>query len=466
MNVIFITNKNEKGTLLMKVAVIGCTHAGTAAVKELASQHEQLDITVYERNDNVSFLSCGIALHVGGVVEHAESLFYSSPDELTELGAEMRLKHDVLEIDSTNQTILAKNLLTGETVQDTYDKLIMTTGSWPIIPMLPGIELNQIELCKNYHHAQTIIKKATDAQRITVVGAGYIGAELVEAFEAYGKDVTFIDSADRILNKYLDRSFTDIIESELTDRGIHLELNQTVQSFTGVDGNVTQVVTDKGTFETDLVILCVGFRPSTELLKGQIDMLPNGAIIVDDYMRTSNPNIFAAGDSCAVYYNPARTHAYIPLATNAVRMGTLVGKNLLAPTIRYQGTQGTSGLRLYDLNIASTGLTEDAAPFFGLEVTSTTVQDAYRPEFMPTAENVQLKLVYETATHRLVGAQIISKVDLTQAMNTLSVAIQNEMTLEELAFVDFFFQPHYNKPWNLLNQAALQGMKELTSERV
>ena len=450
----------------MKVAVIGCTHAGTAAVKELTSQHEQLDITVYERNDNVSFLSCGIALHVGGVVEHAESLFYSSPDELAELGADMRLKHDVLEIDSTNQTIVAKNLVTGETVYDTYDKLIMTTGSWPIIPMLPGIELNQIELCKNYHHAQTIIKKATDAQRITVVGAGYIGAELVEAFEAYGKDVTFIDSADRILNKYLDRSFTDIIEQELTDRGIHLELNQTVQSFTGVDGNVTQVVTDKGTFETDLVILCVGFRPSTELLKGQIDMLPNGAIIVDDYMRTSNPNIFAAGDSCAVYYNPARTHAYIPLATNAVRMGTLVGKNLLAPTIRYQGTQGTSGLRLYDLNIASTGLTEDAAPFFGLEVASTTVQDAYRPEFMPTAENVQLKLVYETTTHRLVGAQIISKVDLTQAMNTLSVAIQNDMTLEELAFVDFFFQPHYNKPWNLLNQAALQGMNELTSERV
>lgn len=449
----------------MKVAVIGCTHAGTAAVKELASQQD-VEITVYERNDNVSFLSCGIALHVGGVVEHAESLFYSSPSELAELGAEMRLKHDVLEIDSERQTIVAKNLMTGEVVHDTYDKLIMTTGSWPIIPMLPGIELNQIELCKNYHHAQTIIEKATDAERITVVGAGYIGAELVEAFEAYGKDVTFIDSADRILNKYLDRSFTDVIERELTDRGIRLELGQTVQSFKGENGAVTHVVTDKGTFETDLVILCVGFRPSTELLKGQVDMLPNGAIIVDDYMRTSNPNIFAAGDSCAVYYNPARTHAYIPLATNAVRMGTLIGKNLRAPKIRYQGTQGTSGLRLYDLNIASTGLTEEAAPLFGLEVSSTTVTDAYRPEFMPTAEDVQLKLVFETATHRVVGAQIISKVDLTQAMNTLSVAIQNDMTLEELAFVDFFFQPHYNKPWNLLNQAALQAMNERQSARV
>ena len=449
----------------MKVAVIGCTHAGTAAVKELASQQD-VEITVYERNDNVSFLSCGIALHVGGVVKHAESLFYSSPSELAELGAEMRLKHDVLEIDSERQTIVAKNLMTGEVVHDTYDKLIMTTGSWPIIPMLPGIELNQIELCKNYHHAQTIIEKASDAERITVVGAGYIGAELVEAFEAYGKDVTFIDSADRILNKYLDRSFTDVIERELTDRGIRLELGQTVQSFKGENGAVTHVVTDKGTFETDLVILCVGFRPSTELLKGQVDMLPNGAIIVDDYMRTSNPNIFAAGDSCAVYYNPARTHAYIPLATNAVRMGTLIGKNLRAPKIRYQGTQGTSGLRLYDLNIASTGLTEEAAPLFGLEVSSTTVTDAYRPEFMPTAEDVQLKLVFETATHRVVGAQIISKVDLTQAMNTLSVAIQNDMTLEELAFVDFFFQPHYNKPWNLLNQAALQALTERQSARV
>ncbi|MBF8154271.1 FAD-dependent oxidoreductase [Exiguobacterium sp. TBG-PICH-001] len=449
----------------MKVAVIGCTHAGTAAVKELASQQD-VEITVYERNDNVSFLSCGIALHVGGVVKHAESLFYSSPSELAELGAEMRLKHDVLEIDSERQTIVAKNLMTGEVVHDTYDKLIMTTGSWPIIPMLPGIELNQIELCKNYHHAQTIIEKATDAERITVVGAGYIGAELVEAFEAYGKDVTFIDSADRILNKYLDRTFTDVIEHELTDRGIRLELGQTVQSFKGENGAVTHVVTDKGTFETDLVILCVGFRPSTELLKGQVDMLPNGAIIVDDYMRTSNPSIFAAGDSCAVYYNPARTHAYIPLATNAVRMGTLIGKNLRAPKIRYQGTQGTSGLRLYDLNIASTGLTEEAAPLFGLEVSSTTVTDAYRPEFMPTAEDVQLKLVFETATHRVVGAQIISKVDLTQAMNTLSVAIQNDMTLEELAFVDFFFQPHYNKPWNLLNQAALQAMNERQSARV
>lgn len=444
----------------MKIAVIGCTHAGTAAVKGLLAKHDNLDITVYERNDNVSFLSCGIALHVGGVVKRAEELFYASPIELEELGATMRMKHDVLNIDTEAKTVHAKNLETGEDVYDTFDRLIVTTGSWPIVPTLPGIEMTGIELCKNYGHAQRIIERAKDATNIAVIGAGYIGVELVEAFEVYGKHVTFIDSADRILNKYLDKSFTDQLEADMTSRGIDLELGQTVEAFRGTDGNVTHVVTDKGEFEADLVILCVGFRPNTGLLQGQVDMLGNGAIIVDEYMRTSNPDVFAAGDSCAVYYNPARTHAYIPLATNAVRMGTLVAENLIEPRVRYQGTQGTSGLRLYDWNIASSGLTEEAAGLFGLDVESVVIEDAYRPEFMPTAEPVQFKLVYEVGTHRVVGGQVLSKADMTQAVNTLSLAIQNEMTVEELAYVDFFFQPHYNKPWHFINSGALAAMKD------
>lgn len=444
----------------MKIAVIGCTHAGTAAVKGLLAKHDNLDITVYERNDNVSFLSCGIALHVGGVVKRAEELFYSSPTELEELGATMRMKHDVLNIDTEAKTVHAKNLETGADVYDTFDRLIVTTGSWPIVPTLPGIEMTGVELCKNYAHAERIIERAKDATNIAVIGAGYIGVELVEAFEVYGKHVTFIDSADRILNKYLDKSFTDQLEADMTSRGIDLELGQTVEAFRGTDGNVTHVVTDKGEFEADLVILCVGFRPNTGLLQGQVDMLGNGAIIVDEYMRTSNPDVFAAGDSCAVYYNPARTHAYIPLATNAVRMGTLVAENLVTPRVRYQGTQGTSGLRLYDWNIASSGLTEEAAGLFGLDVESVVIEDAYRPEFMPTAEPVQFKLVYEVGTHRVVGGQVLSKADMTQAVNTLSLAIQNEMTVEELAYVDFFFQPHYNKPWHFINSGALAAMKD------
>lgn len=442
----------------MKIAVIGCTHAGTAAVTQMAKLYPEAQITVYERNDNVSFLSCGIALHVGGVVQDVKKLFYASPQQLTDMGVQMKMRHDVLEVHTEAKTILARNLETNEEQLDSYDKLVVTTGSWPIIPKLKGMDLENIVLCKNYNHAQAIIEKAKHANRITVIGAGYIGIELVEAFEQLGKQVTLIDNMDRILYKYLDREFTDVIEQELGSRGIELKLAQTVTGFRGEAGKVDTVVTTAGEYDTDLVVLCIGFRPNTDLLRGQIDMLPNGAIIVDEYMRTSNPDVMAAGDSCAVFYNPTHKHAYIPLATNAVRMGTLVARNLLAPTVRYMGTQGTSGIKIYEQNIASTGLTELAALDAGMDVKTVTLEDNDRPEFMPTYEKVLLKVVYEADTGRIVGAQVMSKDDLTQAINTMSVCIQNGMTMNELTFVDFFFQPHYNKPWNLLNQAGLQAM--------
>lgn len=441
----------------MKIVVIGCTHAGTAAVTQMAKLYPDAEITVYERNDNVSFLSCGIALHVGGVVRDAKQLFYSSPERLGELGAQMKMRHSVLSVDTDSHTVRVRDLATEEEFVDTYDKLVVTTGSWPIIPKLAGMELDNILLCKNYGHAQAIIHKAASAEKITVVGAGYIGIELVEAFEQMGKQVTLIDNAPRVLFKYLDPEFTDRVEAELTAKGVKLALGQTVKAFGGEEGKVRKVKTTEGEYEADLVILCVGFRPNTELLKGQVDMLPNGAILVDDYMRTSSPDVFAAGDSCAVRYNPTGEHAYIPLATNAVRMGTLVARNLLQPTVKYMGTQGTSGIKIFDDHIASTGMTEQAALDAGLDVTSVVIDEPYRPEFMPTYEKALLKVVYERETGRIVGAQVLSKVDLTQSINTMSVCIQNRMTIEELGFVDFFFQPHYNKPWNLLNLAGLQA---------
>ncbi|KWX76241.1 FAD-dependent oxidoreductase [Paenibacillus jilunlii] len=442
----------------MKVAVIGCTHAGTAAIVNTAQLYPEAEITVYERNDNISFLSCGIALYVGGVIKDPQGLFYSSPEKLAELGVKTNMRHEVIQVDTDRKTLRARNLATGQEFDDSYDKLIMTTGSWPIVPKLEGMELDGILLSKNYSHSNTIIERAQQVDRITVVGAGYIGVELVEAFQMNGKQVTLIDGEDRILSKYLDEEFTTPIQKSLEDHGITLALGEKVSSFAGENGKVTKVITSKGEHETDLVILCIGFRPNTELLKGKVDMLPNGAIIVNDYMQTSLPDIYAAGDSCAIHYNPTGKNAYIPLATNAVRMGTLVARNLVSPTIAYMGTQGTSGIKIYEDNIAGTGLTEDAAKAEGMDVESVLLTDNYRPEFMPTFEQVQLKVVYDRLTRRILGAQIMSKMDLTQSINTVSVCIQNKMTVDQLAFIDFFFQPHYNKPWNFLNTAGLQAL--------
>lgn len=443
----------------MKIVVVGCTHAGTAAVVNLKELHPESEITIYEKNDNLSFLSCGIALNVGGVIKETKNLFYNSPENLSKMGVITNMKHEVLDIDFDNKTLKVKNLVTNEEFEDNYDKLVLTLGSWPIVPKFEGGDLENILLCKNHDHAIEIIEKSKEAKNVVIIGAGYIGVELVEAFEMQGKKVTLIDAEDRIMAKYLDKEFTDIAEKEFADRGVNLVLGEKVSKFEGENGKVTKVVTEKGSYEGDLVVLCIGFAPNTKLIQGKLDTLPNGAIIIDEYMRTSREDVFAAGDCCVVTYNPAHDTRYIPLATNAVRMGTLVARNIVKPTLKYMGTQGTSGIKIYEKCIASTGLTEEVAKATTkMNIASVSLTDNYRPEFMPTYLQATVKIVFDKDTRRVIGGQIISDIDLTQFMNTLSVVIQNEMTVEELAMTDFFFQPHFNKPWSILNAVALKAL--------
>ena len=186
----------------MKVIVVGCTHAGTAAVLNIRENYPDSEVIIYEKNNNVSFLSCGIALNVGKVIDTTEKLFYSSPDALNSLGAQTKMQHEVLDVDFKNKKLSVKNLLTDEVFEDNYDKLVLTLGSWPIVPRFEGGNLDNIVLCKNYNHALDIIKRSENAKNVVVIGAGYIGVELAEAFEMQGKNTTHIDAENRIMAKY------------------------------------------------------------------------------------------------------------------------------------------------------------------------------------------------------------------------------------------------------------------------
>ena len=217
----------------MKIVVVGCTHAGTSAVVNLKNLHPDSEITIYEKNDNISFLSCGIALNVGKVIENTESLFYNSPENLASLGVITNMKHEVLDINFDAKSIKVKNLVSNEVFEDNYDKLVLTLGSWPIVPKFEGGDLENIVLCKNYEHALNIIEKSKNAESAVVIGAGYIGVELAEAFEMQGKKVTLIDAENRIMAKYLDKEFTDRAEKEFSDRGVKLVLGEKVQKFKG-----------------------------------------------------------------------------------------------------------------------------------------------------------------------------------------------------------------------------------------
>lgn len=435
----------------MKVVVIGCTHAGTFAIKQILAEHPDASVTVYEKNDNISFLSCGIALYLGKQIDDPQGLFYSSPKELKDLGAEVKMLHEVTDVDLDNKTVTVNNLDKEETITDSYDKLVVTTGSWPIIPPIKGIDNNKVYLCKNWNHAKELFDVAADAKRITVIGAGYIGAELAEAYSRTNHDVTLIDGADRVMPKYFNKEMTDIIEKDYTDHGVTLGLGELVQEISGDD--VLTVKTNKHEYETDLVILCVGFRPNTELFKGKLDMLKNGALITNDYMQTSDPDVFGAGDSVAVHYNPTHSNAYIPLATNAVRQGILVGKNIEKPTVKYMGTQSTSGLMLYERTAASTGLTIEAAKQQGMKnAREVRLTDNYRPEFMRTTTPVVMSLTYDADTRKILGGALMSLYDVSQSANTLSVMIQNGNTIDDLAMVDMLFQPQFDRPFNYLNE--------------
>ena len=441
----------------MKVVIIGCTHAGTITASQVLSQHPDAEVTIYEKNDNVSFLSCGIATYLGGVAKSIDDMFYSSPEALAQLGAAVHMQHEVTAVDLKKKTLKVKSLVSGEESEDYYDKLMVTTGSWPVIPNLPGIDDPNVYLCKNYNHAKKLFEVAKNAQKIVVIGGGYIGVELVEAYSKQGKQVTLIDGNDRLLSKYYDAKYTDIVTKDFEDHQVTLAFDELVAGFEHKDQGVV-VKTNKGSYDADIAILCIGFRPNTGLFKDQLEFNADGSIKTNAYMQTSDPDVYGAGDSVAVHYNPTNQEAYVPLATNAVRQGIIAGTNLYGNTMTYMGTQSTSGLQLYDNSMSSTGMTLESARAAGFDADAVTFEDNYRPEFMPTNAKVIGTVVWDRSNNQILGAQFISKLDISMYANAVSVMIQNHNTINFMAMVDMLFQPNFDRPFNFINLLGQQAV--------
>ena len=447
----------------MKVIVIGCNHAGTKKKKTLAAS-KKCEVVTYDRNDNISFLACGIALWVGGVVKDPKGLFYASPESLTSEGIKVHMGHEVTKIDWANKKLHIKELKTGKEFDDNYDKLILATGSWPVTPPIEGLMQEGttyglkkgIFFSKLYQQGQEIINEIAkpDVKRVMVVGAGYIGVELIEAFKNHGKEVILMEAMPRVMANYFDKEITDEAEKRIKDAGIEMHLGETVKKFEG-DDRVKKVVTDKGSYDVDMVVMSVGFRPNSELYKDYLETLPNGAIVVDTTMKSSkDPDVYAIGDCSTVYSRASEKQEYIALATNAVRMGIVAANNIVGNKVEYCGTQGSNAICVFGYNMASTGWSEETAKKKGLKVKSNFFKDAERPEFMPTYEDVLVKIIYEEGSGRLLGAQIASNHNHAEAIHAFSLAIQRGMTVQEFALSDFFFLPHYNKPLSWMTMVA------------
>lgn len=444
---------------MSKVIIIGANHGGTAAARTLLANYPNDELVIYDKNSNISFLGCGMALWIGKQISKPDGLFYASKEEFEKQGAKVHMEAEVHGVDYDNKKIFVR-LKDGTEIEDNYDKLIIGTGSLPIVPNIPGKDLENVQQVKLFQNAQEVIDKLQNPEikNVVVVGAGYIGVELAEAFERHHKNVTMVDIADTCLPAYYDKPFTELMKNNLSDNGINLEFGQAVQEIKGKDGKVSAVVTDKKEIEADMVILSIGFRPNNALGEDKLELFRNGSYLVNKKQETSVKDVYAIGDCATVYDNSIDNTNYIALATNAVRSGIVAAHNAGGTELESIGVQGSNGISIYDLKMVSTGITVSKAEKLGLDVEYTDFDDTQKPGFIETTNpDVKLRIVYDKNTRVVLGAQMASEYDMSMGIHMFSLAIQEKVTIERLALLDIFFLPHFNQPYNYITMAALNA---------
>lgn len=442
---------------MSKIIVIGANHAGTAAINTILDNYKDQEVVVFDANSNISFLGCGMALWIGKQIDGPEGLFYSSKEILEEKGAKIYMETMVDHIDYKKKIVYAKGK-DGKEYEESFDKVILATGSLPILPDIEGANLKNVQQVKLYQNAQDVIEKLNDdsLKNIVVVGGGYIGVELAEAFERCGKQVTLVDCASTCLSAYYDETFTNLMNQNLSEHGITLAYNEKVVRLEGNE-KVEKVVTDKNEYKADMVILAIGFKPNNRLGKDDLTLFKNGAYLVDKTQRTSLDDVYAIGDCATVYDNAIDDVNYIALATNAVRSGIIAAHNVCGTQLEGIGVQGSNGISIYGLHMVSTGLTLSKAKKYGYDALATSFHDYQKPGFIKQNEMVDIEIVYDKNSRIILGAQIASRYDISMGIHMFSLAIQEKVTIDKLKLLDIFFLPHFNQPYNYITMAALSA---------
>lgn len=441
-----------------KIVVIGANHAGTAALNTILDQYKNKEVITFDGNSNISFLGCGMALWIGKQISKPDGLFYSSKEILEKKGAKVYMETFVEKVDYDKKIVSVVNN-SGERWDQPYDKLILATGSLPIAPQIDGIELENIQYVKLYQNAQDVIEKLKDEtiKKVAVVGAGYIGVELAEAFKRNGREVTLIDVADSCLSGYYDSEFTERMAKNLSDHGITLAFGQKVIRFTG-DKRVEKVITNKGEYEADMVIMAIGFQPNNKLGKDRLDLFENGAYLVNRQQETSEKDVYAVGDCATVFDNAVQKTDYIALATNAVRSGIIAAHNACGTKLESVGVQGSNGISIFGFNMLSTGITLQKAKKLGYDAEATDYEDLQKAAFIESGNHmVKIRIVYDKNTRIILGAQMCSDYDISMGIHMFSLAIEEQVTIDKLKLFDVFFLPHFNQPYNYITMAALNA---------
>jgi len=440
----------------MKVIIIGGVAAGMSAASKIRRSKYDSEVVVYEKGTTLSYGACGLPYYVSDVIKDESSLIARTKEQFESMGIKINILHEVIDVNDKEKTVKIKNLKTNEVFEDSYDKLLVSSGARPVKFPWKGVEKKGIYTLKSIDDGIKLKKllKQDSIRNVVIIGAGFIGVEMVEAMIELKKNVTLIELQNQILPLF-DKEMVTKLEDELRDNKANLKLGEKVVRFEGYD-TVQRVVTDQNTYNADLVIVSVGVKPNTEFLKNtDVELLKNGAVVVDTEMKSSVTDIYAAGDCASVYHRVHQSNkAYIPLGTNANKQGKLAGENILGNKKMFSGALGTTVVKVCNMEAGKTGLSEKEAIMFNFDYKTSLVQANNHASYYPDPKPVWIKVIYEKRTHRILGAEIVGYKDAAIRINMFALAIHNNMTTEELGLVDFCYAPPFASVWDAVHIAA------------
>ena len=439
----------------MKAIVIGGVAAGMSAASKLRRMMPDAEITVYEKGGFLSYGACGLPYYIGDFNTEPGKLIARTPEQYREMNIDCRLHHEVLKVDPEAKKVRVRDLKNGREFEDGYDRLMIAVGCNSVVPPLPGADLPAVFCLRSMEDGLLLreIAHLEGVRHAAVIGGGYIGVEMAEALVHLGRKVTLIEAGDRIMNTF-EPEFSELAAQELERNGVRVMIRSAVTAIEET-GTSRTVKTAKGDVSCDIVVMAVGVRPATAFLRETgIRMARNGALLVDRELRTSLPDVWAAGDCAMVYHRQMEEEAFIALGTVANKCGRIAGENMAGKHTKFTGALGTAAIKVFDVEFGRTGMTERDAKRLGIECRTKLVTAYDHPAYYPDPEKLTIKLIYEPRTRRLLGANVCGRRNAVMRTDIFAVAIHAGMTTEELGMVDLAYAPPFASVWDAVHIAA------------
>jgi NADPH-dependent 2,4-dienoyl-CoA reductase/sulfur reductase-like enzyme/rhodanese-related sulfurtransferase len=441
---------------MMKLVIIGGVAGGASVAARARRLSEGAQIVLFERGPEVSFANCGLPYYVGGLIGQREKLLVTTAERLhARFNLDVRTGSSVEAIDRAAKKVRVRDLASGREYEESYDKLILAPGAAPVRPPIPGIDLPGLYTLRNLQDVDQI-KARIDrgVKQAVVVGAGFIGLELVENLVRRGIATTLVELQDQVLPP-LDKEMTTPILQTLAAKGVTVLLSQSAVGFEQTADGLLVRVKSGESLPAQLVILGVGVRPENKLaVDAGLAVGPRGGIRVNDHLLTSDPDIYAVGDAIEVEDFVSGEAAQIPLAGPANRQGRIAADNVFGRSTSYRGTQGTAIVGIFELSAAMTGASEKALRRANRPYRKIYIHPAHHAGYYPGAEAMVLKLLFHPKTGRILGAQAVGGTGVDKRIDVLAVAIQAEMTVFDLEEMELAYAPQYGSAKDPINMAG------------